>query len=178
MHARSPRLLSIKPLTLLSSSAIFLLSAYGVLNPSSLGLDLRGLPSSAGDGIETQPRQRNDCFPSPRYRSQSPCDGEPGENQTGVGSGSSRHCHRAASRQSKSRGDRSSQCLAQQPAQTKASNGTIPSPFIVTQLPPHAVAVSLPTTSFRTYKHFSLSHPHRLVIDVTPPIDAKSFFHT
>jgi len=56
------------------------------------------------------------------------------------------------------------------PAQTKASNGTIPSPFIVTQLPPHAVAVSLPTASFRTYKHFSLSHPHRLVIDVTPPI--------
>jgi N-acetylmuramoyl-L-alanine amidase len=55
-----------------------------------------------------------------------------------------------------------------QPAQTKATNGTIPAPFIVTQLPPHAVAVSLPTTSFRAYKHFTLSHPPRLVIDVTP----------
>lgn len=56
------------------------------------------------------------------------------------------------------------------PAQTKAKNGTIPSPFIITQLPSHAVAVSLPTASFRTYKHFTLSHPPRLVIDVTPPI--------
>lgn len=56
------------------------------------------------------------------------------------------------------------------PAQTKAKNGIIPSPFIVTQLPPHAVAVSLPIRSFRTYKHFTLSHPPRLVIDVTPPV--------
>lgn len=55
------------------------------------------------------------------------------------------------------------------PAKTKAKNGTIPSPFIVTELPPHAVAVSLPTTAFHTYKHFTLSNPPRLVIDVTPP---------
>jgi N-acetylmuramoyl-L-alanine amidase len=56
------------------------------------------------------------------------------------------------------------------PAQTKATDGTIPSPFRITQLSAHAVAVSLPTTSFRTYKHFTLSHPPRLVIDVTPAI--------
>jgi len=56
-----------------------------------------------------------------------------------------------------------------QPAQAKATNGTILSPFMITQLPSHAVAVSLPTTAFRTYKHFTLSHPPRLVIDVTPP---------
>lgn len=55
------------------------------------------------------------------------------------------------------------------PAKTKAKNGTIPSLFIVTELPPHAVAVSLPTTAFHTYKHFTLSNPPRLVIDVTPP---------
>jgi N-acetylmuramoyl-L-alanine amidase len=55
------------------------------------------------------------------------------------------------------------------PAKIKAQNGTIPIPFIVTELPPHAVAVSLPTTSFHTYKHFTLSNPPRLVIDVTPP---------
>jgi N-acetylmuramoyl-L-alanine amidase len=30
--------------------------------------------------------------------------------------------------------------------------------------------VSLPTTSFRTYKYFTLSSPPRLVIDVTPPV--------
>ncbi|OQW30869.1 MAG: hypothetical protein A4E19_08985 [Nitrospira sp. SG-bin1] len=56
-----------------------------------------------------------------------------------------------------------------QPAQTKARNGTVPSPFIVTQSLPHAVAVSLPTTSFQSYKHFTLSNPPRLVIDVIPP---------
>lgn len=54
------------------------------------------------------------------------------------------------------------------PAQTKAKNGTIPLPFSVTQQPSHVVAVSLPTTSFRTYKYFTLSSPPRLVIDVTP----------
>jgi N-acetylmuramoyl-L-alanine amidase len=55
------------------------------------------------------------------------------------------------------------------PAKTKAGDGTIPSPFIVTELPNHAVAVSLPTTLFHTYRHFTLSNPPRLVIDVTPP---------
>ncbi|HEX6727827.1 MAG TPA: N-acetylmuramoyl-L-alanine amidase, partial [Nitrospira sp.] len=63
-----------------------------------------------------------------------------------------------------------------QPAQTKAMDGTIPSPFRVTQLPSHAVAVSLPTASFRAYKHFTLSHPPRLVIDVTPPIAQVSAY--
>jgi N-acetylmuramoyl-L-alanine amidase len=57
-----------------------------------------------------------------------------------------------------------------QPAQTKVKNGTIPSPFLVTQQSPHAVSVSLPTTSFGTYKYFTLAHPPRLVIDVTPPV--------
>jgi N-acetylmuramoyl-L-alanine amidase len=56
------------------------------------------------------------------------------------------------------------------PAQTKARNGTIPASFIITQQSPHAVVVSLLTASFRTYKHFTLSHPPRLVIDVIPPI--------
>lgn len=53
-------------------------------------------------------------------------------------------------------------------AQSKTTDGTIPLPFIVTQLPSDTVAVSLPTTSFRAYKHFTLSRPPRLVIDVTP----------
>jgi N-acetylmuramoyl-L-alanine amidase len=56
-----------------------------------------------------------------------------------------------------------------QPARMKATDGTIPSPFTVMQSASHAIAVSIPTTSFRTYKHFALSNPPRLVIDVTPP---------
>ncbi len=58
-----------------------------------------------------------------------------------------------------------------QPARMKATDGTVPSPFTVMQSTSHAVAVSIPTTSFRTYKHFILSNPPRLVIDVTPPVD-------
>lgn len=58
-----------------------------------------------------------------------------------------------------------------QSAQIKATNGTVPSPFIVTQTMAHAVAVSLPTAAFRTYKQFPLSNPPRLVIDVTPPVE-------
>lgn len=58
-----------------------------------------------------------------------------------------------------------------QPALTKAADGTVPSLFMVSQLTPHIVAVSLPTTSFRTYKQFALSDPPRLVVDVTPAID-------
>ncbi|MDK2744649.1 MAG: N-acetylmuramoyl-L-alanine amidase [Nitrospira sp. BO4] len=58
-----------------------------------------------------------------------------------------------------------------QPALAKAADGTVPSLFMVSQLTPHIVAVSLPTTSFRTYKQFALSDPPRLVVDVTPSID-------
>lgn len=56
-------------------------------------------------------------------------------------------------------------------AQTKTMDGTVPALFTITQLTPHAVAVSLPTSSFQTYKHFTLSDPPRLVIDVTPPTE-------
>jgi N-acetylmuramoyl-L-alanine amidase len=58
-----------------------------------------------------------------------------------------------------------------QAAQDKALDGTIPTPFLITQLTSQAVAVSLPTTSFQAYKHFILSDPPRLVIDVTLPIE-------
>ena len=58
-----------------------------------------------------------------------------------------------------------------QAAQGKALDGTIPMPFLVTQITPQAVAVSLPLTSFQSYKHFLLSDPPRLVIDVTLPME-------
>ncbi len=53
-------------------------------------------------------------------------------------------------------------------AQIKASNGTIPPPFVVKQTKTPAVAVSLPLAAIRTYKQFTLSDPPRLVIDVIP----------
>lgn len=56
-------------------------------------------------------------------------------------------------------------------ARAKAANGTVPSPFTVTQTKTRAVAVSLPTAAFRTYKQFTLSNPPRLVVDVTPPVE-------
>ncbi|MBK9945744.1 MAG: N-acetylmuramoyl-L-alanine amidase [Nitrospira sp.] len=58
-----------------------------------------------------------------------------------------------------------------QAAQSRTLDGTIPSPFMVTQITPHAVAVSLPRTSFQSYKHFLLTDPPRLVIDVTLPAE-------
>jgi N-acetylmuramoyl-L-alanine amidase len=58
-----------------------------------------------------------------------------------------------------------------QAAQDKALDGTIPPPFTVTQVTPQAVAVSFPTTSFQSYKHFLLSDPPRLVIDVALPME-------
>ncbi len=58
-----------------------------------------------------------------------------------------------------------------QAAQSRTLDGTIPSPFMVTQITPHAVAVSLPRTSFQSYKHFLLPDPPRLVIDVTLPAE-------
>lgn len=56
-------------------------------------------------------------------------------------------------------------------AQSRALDGTIPTPFMITQITPHTVAVSLPTTSFQSYKHFILPDPPRLVIDITPPLE-------
>ncbi|MBH0209351.1 MAG: hypothetical protein HP495_12745, partial [Nitrospira sp.] len=58
-----------------------------------------------------------------------------------------------------------------QAAQSRSLDGTIPSPFMVTQITPHAVAVSLPRTSFQSYRQFLLSDPPRLVIDVTLPLE-------
>lgn len=54
-------------------------------------------------------------------------------------------------------------------AQLKASDGTLPSPFTVTQATSHTVALSIPTGSFRTYKQFTLVNPPRLVVDITRP---------
>ena len=56
-------------------------------------------------------------------------------------------------------------------ARAKAADGTVPPPFLVTHPTTHAVAVSLPTGSFRSFRHFTLSNPPRLVIDVTPPVE-------
>jgi N-acetylmuramoyl-L-alanine amidase len=58
-----------------------------------------------------------------------------------------------------------------QSALAKVADGTVPSPFVVTQSTTPTVAVSIPTTAFRTYKQFTLSDPPRLVIDITPPIE-------
>lgn len=56
-------------------------------------------------------------------------------------------------------------------ARTKLDDGTVPSPFSVTQTDTPTVAVSLPTTSVRTYRQFTLTNPPRLVIDVTFPVE-------
>ncbi len=58
-------------------------------------------------------------------------------------------------------------------ARAKAADGTVPSPFVVTQSAAPAVALSLPTTAFRTYKQFTLSNPPRLVVDITPTIEPQ-----
>lgn len=56
-------------------------------------------------------------------------------------------------------------------ARIKAEDGTVPAPFIVTQSAAPTVAVALPAAGYRTYKHFTLSDPPRLVVDITPPIE-------
>ncbi|MBX3304073.1 MAG: N-acetylmuramoyl-L-alanine amidase [Nitrospira sp.] len=61
-----------------------------------------------------------------------------------------------------------------QTARTKVDDGTVPAPFIVTQTTPHAVAISLPTASYGSYRHFTLSDPPRLVIDVIAPLEQDS----
>ena len=61
-----------------------------------------------------------------------------------------------------------------QTAQTKTDDGTVPAPFIVTQMPPHAVIISIPTASYGSYSQFTLSDPPRLVIDVIPPLEPNA----
>lgn len=61
-----------------------------------------------------------------------------------------------------------------QTAQTKVDDGTVPAPFIVTQMPPHSVIISIPTASYGSYSQFTLSDPPRLVIDVVPPLEQNS----
>lgn len=56
-----------------------------------------------------------------------------------------------------------------QAARLKASDGTLPSPFTVTQATAHTVALSIPIGEFRTYKQFTLANPPRLVVDITLP---------
>lgn len=62
-----------------------------------------------------------------------------------------------------------------QTARTKTDDGTVPAPFIVTQMPPHSVIISIPTASYGSYSQFTLSDPPRLVIDVIPPLEQDSF---
>ena len=52
--------------------------------------------------------------------------------------------------------------------QNKIASGKLSSAFIIRQISPDSVAVSLPHGSFQTYKLFSLTDPPRLVIDVIP----------
>jgi N-acetylmuramoyl-L-alanine amidase len=61
-----------------------------------------------------------------------------------------------------------------QTAQTKVEDGAVPAPFIVTQMPPHSVIISIPTASYGSYSQFTLSDPPRLVIDVVPPLEQNS----
>jgi N-acetylmuramoyl-L-alanine amidase len=56
-------------------------------------------------------------------------------------------------------------------ALAKAADGTVPPPFMVTHTATRAVVVSFPTAAFRSYKHFTLSNPPRLVVDITPRVE-------
>lgn len=59
-------------------------------------------------------------------------------------------------------------------ARAKAASGLIPAPFTIRQTAAPAVALSLPITSFRTYRQFTLLNPPRLVVDVTPGVESRS----
>lgn len=58
--------------------------------------------------------------------------------------------------------------------QAKIANGKLSSAFIIRQISPDSVAVSLPHGSFQTYTLFSLTDPPRLVIDVIPSTQPES----
>ena len=168
MRMRKPRLLSFKPLTLLSSTAIFFLSAYGPLIPSAWAWssdDHRPLPVRSSEQSRIRGTAASLAPVTVRnFRVMT------SPERTRLVLDLDRHTTVIEQRAA----NPSRVVIAlpnawlSQPAQMKATDGTIPSPFIVTQLPSHAIAVSLPTTSFRTYRHFTLSHPPRVVIDVTP----------
>ncbi len=174
MQPRRPRLLSIKPPALLSSSAIFLLSAYGILVPAALAWspdDHRPLPVLSSEHSRVRGTTASLVPVTVRnFRVMTSAE------RTRLVLDLDRHTTVIEQRAA----DPSRVVIAlpnaslSQPAKIKAANGTIPSPFMVAQLPSRAVAVSLPTTSVRTYRHFTLSHPPRLVIDVTPPIAQDS----
>lgn len=170
MQLPEPRLRSVKPLTLFLSGAVFCLSAYGTLIQAAWAWssnDHRPLPVMSSDHSRIRGTTASLAPVTVRnFRVMT------SPERTRLVLDLDRHTTVIEQRAT----DPSRVVIAlpnawlSRPAQTKATDGTVPSPFRVTQLPPHAVAVSLPTTSFRTYKHFTLSHPPRLVIDVTPPI--------
>jgi N-acetylmuramoyl-L-alanine amidase len=136
MQIRKPRLLSIKPLTLLSSTAIFFLSAYGILIQAAWAWssdDHRPLPVLSSE--QSRVRGTTASLAPVTVRN-----------------------FRVLTRPGKTRLvldlDRRTKVMEQraenpsrvvialpnawlsQPAQTKAMDGTVPSPFIVTQLTP------------------------------------------
>ncbi|MCS6897092.1 MAG: N-acetylmuramoyl-L-alanine amidase [Nitrospira sp.] len=55
--------------------------------------------------------------------------------------------------------------LMSRSAKTKAENGALPPLFTIKQVEGPTVSVSFPISNLRTYKQFTLSNPHRLVID-------------
>ena len=54
-------------------------------------------------------------------------------------------------------------------AKRKLAAGRLAKPFIITQSSKQSVDVSIPTTSFYSYRVLALTNPPRLVIDVVPP---------
>ena len=58
-------------------------------------------------------------------------------------------------------------------ARLKVANGSVPSPFVVTETGSPTVALAISTTAFHRYKQFSLSNPPRLVVDIAPPIETR-----
>lgn len=169
MHIRKPRLLSFKPLALLSFSGIVFLFTHGILIQATWALPSDDRPLWLVASEHSRVRGTAASLAPVTVRNfrvmTSP-------ERTRLVLDLDRHTTVIEQRTA----DPSRMVIAlpnawlSRPAQTKAKNGTIPLPFSVTQQPPHVVAVSLPTTSFRTYKYFTLSHPPRLVIDVTPPV--------
>ena len=170
MQLREPRLRSVKPLTLLLSGAIVCLSVYGILIQAAWAWspdDHRPLPVMSSEHSRVRGTTASLTPVTVRnFRVMT----SPGKTRLVL----DLDRHATVIEQRTANPSRVVIALPNawlsQPAQTKAMDGTIPSPFRVTQLPSHAVAVSLPTASFRAYKHFTLSHPPRLVIDVTPSI--------
>jgi len=170
MQLREPRLRSVKPLTLLLSGAIVCLSVYGILIQAAWAWspdDHRPLLVMSSE--HSRVRGTTASLTPVTVRNFRVMTG-PGKTRLVL----DLDRHATVIEQRTANPSRVVIALPNawlsQPAQTKAMDGTIPSPFRVTQLPSHAVAVSLPTASFRAYKHFTLSHPPRLVIDVTPSI--------